>query len=726
MNIIVKQRDYTDCGAACLASVAAHYKLAVPVARIRQYSGTDQKGTNVLGMIEAANKLGFEAKGVRATMDSLTKIPTPAVAHLIVKGKLHHYVVIYKVTDKYIEVMDPGHGKMRQIPLAEFEGEWSKVLVLMMPDESFKPGNKLTSKFKRFSGLISPHKNVLTQIIFGAVIYTILGLSTSIFVQKIIDHVLIDGNRNLLNIMSMGMLGIVLLQVLIGTGRSVFTLKIGQQIDANLILGYYKHLLKLPQHFFDTMRVGEIISRVNDAVKIRLFINDVSVNLLVNVFIILFSFGLMFTYYWKLAVIMLTIIPAYILIYFVTNLVNKSIQRKAMEDSAELESQLVESITTANTIKRFGLEEFSNSKTEKRFVKLLKSLYKSGINSVFSNTSSDAISQVFTIILLWAGAGYVLDGQITPGELISFYTLIGYFTRPAAALINMNKTIQDALIAADRLFEIMDLEQENNEDKFNFNAENVGDIRFEHVSFRYGTRKRVFEDLNLTIPRGQMTAIVGESGSGKSTLMSLLQNLYPIQQGNIFIGDYALKYIRNADLRRLVAVVPQNIDLFTGNVLDNIAVGDYQPDIQLIVNICQSLGILSFIESLPNGFSTELGENGASLSGGQKQRIAIARALYRKPEILLLDEATSSLDSHAEQYVQKMIDYLVQEGKTVIVIAHRLSTVKRADKIMVMLEGKVVAEGCHEELLLSSSHYDQLWAQQMSAISYNDSQLVTG
>lgn len=708
----IKQRDITDCGAACLASVSAHYKLKLPVARIRQFAGTDKKGTNVLGLIEAATKLGFEAKGVRGTLDSLSKIPLPAIAHIVVKKQLQHYVVIYKVTDKYIEVMDPGDGKIHRKSIAEFTEEWTGVLVLLLPNESFTQGNEKVANSLRFWQLIQPHKSIVIQALFGALVYTILGLSTSIFVQKITDYVLVDGNRNLLNLMSVIMVGILLLQLFIGTAKTIFTMRTGQQIDARLILGYYKHLLKLPQQFFDTMRVGEIISRVNDAVKIRTFINDVSINLVVNIFIVFLSFGLMFTYYWKLALLMLTVIPVYLLIYFITNKLNKKIQRKLMEDSAELESQLVESLNAVGTIKRFGLEEFTNTKTETRFIQLLRTVYKSGLNSVFSGTSSELVSHLLTILLLWIGAGYVLDNEITPGELFSFYTLIGYFTGPAASLIGANRVIQDAVIAADRLFEIMDLEIENDASNVSLTKDLIGDIRFENVAFRYGTRVTVFDDLNLNITTGTFTAIVGESGSGKSTLMALLQNIYPIQKGSIFIGKYAIKYLNNASLRNLLSVVPQTIDLFAGNVIDNIAVGDYEPDMQRIVDICSQLGIINFIEALPEGFQTYLGENGATLSGGQKQRIAIARALYRDPDILILDEATSSLDSASEQYVQRTIEHLLKQQKTIIIIAHRLSTIKKANKIIVLDKGKVVEEGSHQEMIASGGHYSRLWKQQ--------------
>lgn len=714
MSIKVKQRDITDCGAACLASVAAHYKLDLPVARIRQLAGTDKKGTTVLGMVSAARKLSFEAKGVKGSFDSLFKIPTPAIAHILVDNILQHYVVIYKVNKKFISVMDPIDGQMRRKAHEEFKAEWTGTLVLLLPAEEFQPGNDKTSIQIRFWNLIRPHKSILIQALFGAIVYTILGLSTSIFVQKLVDFVLVDGNRNLLNLMGIAMLLTLVIQLFIGTAKTIFTLKTGQMIDAQLILGYYKHLLKLPQQFFDTMRVGEIISRISDAVKIRTFLNDVSINFLVNIFIVFFSFVMMFSYYWKLALLMLSVIPVYLLIYMVTNKLNKKAQRKLMEDSAELESQLVESLNAVGTIKRFGLEQHANEKTEVRFVKLLQTGYNSNINAVFSGTSSELISRLLTIVLLWTGAGFVLDNLLTPGELLSFYTLISYFTGPISALVGMNKTLQDAMIASDRLFEIMDLERENEENQIALSPEQIGDIRFEQVSFRYGTRINVFEDFSLSIPKGKFTAIVGESGSGKSTLMAMLQNIYPIQQGNISIGKYDLKYISTASLRQTIAVVPQKIDLFAGNVIDNIAIGDQEPNMQQILDIAEQLGILDFIETLPRGFQTYLGENGTTLSGGQRQRIAIARALYRKPEILILDEATSSLDSASEQYVQKTIDLLKASQKTVIVIAHRLSTLNHADKIIVLDKGKVVEEGTHHELLYKNdSAYATLWKLQM-------------
>jgi ATP-binding cassette subfamily B protein len=716
-NIKVKQHDITDCGAACLASVAAHYGLKLPVSRIRQYAFTDKKGTNVLGMIEAAQKLGFEAKGVKGTFESLKEIPKPAIAHIIVKGQLQHFVVIYKVTKTHVIIMDPGDGKLYKRTNEKFKKQWTGVLILMLPAENFVKGNQKKSPMRSFFELIRPHKTVMGEALFGAVIYSILGLSTSVYIGKITDYVLVDHNLNLLNLMGVVMILIIIFRTLIGAMKSILALKTGQRIDASLILGYYKHLLSLPQQFFDTMRVGEIISRINDAVKIRVFINNVSLDLVVNMLILLFTLGLMLVYSWKLAVITLLSAPLFLLVYFFFNRQNKKYQRKIMESSADLEAHLVESLNSVSTIKRFGTENFANIRTEIRFVGLLKNTYRSIFNSIVAGGGIEFVSAGITVAVLWAGSNYVINQEMTPGTLMLFYSLVGYVLGPVGKLISSNQTIQDALIAADRLFQILDLEQEEDgSEKIRLEREMIGDIRFANVSFRYGSRKQVFQSLNLTIEKGKTTAVVGESGSGKTTLVSLIQHLYPVQSGSIQIGNYNITQLSNESLRRLVGSVPQQIELFAGNIVDNIALGDFDPDMKKIIELSEQLGIREFIEKLPNSYLTPIGEHGASLSGGERQRIAIARALYKDPEILIFDEATSSLDSVSEKYVKQTLSDLAKQGKTIIIIAHRLSTVKDADTIVVLESGKVSETGSHNQLIENKGVYWKLWNEQFRTI----------
>jgi len=383
-----------------------------------------------------------------------------------------------------------------------------------------------------------------------------------------------------------------------------------------------------------------------------------------------------------------------------------------MESAADLEAQLVESLNSAGTIKRFSLEEFSNFKTETRFVALLETVYKSGLNSVFSSISSSFITQLIILLLLWVGTGFVLKTEITPGELLSFYAVVGYFTGPVTSIIGFNRSLQDARIAADRLFEIFDLEIDDESDKIDLKPDLINDIHFENVKFRYGTRIDVFDSLNLKIQKGGITAIVGESGSGKTTLVSLLQNLYPLQKGHIRIGQFDILHFTNRSLRKIISVVPQKVDLFTGNFIENIAIGELFPDTAKVLMVCEKLGMTKFIERLPDGFRTCIGENGANLSGGQKQQIAIARALYRDPEVLILDEATSSLDSLAETFVKSVLKLLKEENKTVIVIAHRLSTINLADRLIVLDKGKVIQEGTFAELSATEGHFRKMWSHQ--------------
>ena len=711
-STLIKQHDMRDCGAACLASVAGHYGLQLPIAKIRQLCHTDKRGTNALGLIQGLEQMGFNAKGVKASLENLPQAPLPAIAHTIFKEQFQHYVVIYKIHKGKISVMNPAYGKIETYTTEEFAKIWTGVLILLEPNEYFEQRNEKTSLYQRFYQLIQPHRSILLQALVGAIFYTLLGLSTSIYIQKITDYVLVDGNRRLLNLLSLIMIVLLLFQIFLGVMKSVLTLQTGQKIDKYLILGYYKHLLKLPQRFFDTMRVGEIISRVNDAVKIRTFINDVSIQIVVNVFIVLFSFALMFTYYWKLALIVALVIPFYLGIYIITNWLNKKVERRMMEESAELESHLVESLNAVKTIKQFGAEIYANNKTDIHFSTLLKTIYKSVLNSLFSGNASEFVSRIFTIVLLWVGAGYVIDREITPGELLSFYALIGYFTSPVSQLIGMNKSTQNALIASDRLFEIMDLEQEEVTDKIELTAEQIGNINFENVTFSYGSRREVFKDFSCVIEKGKTTAIVGESGSGKTTLATLIQNLYPVNSGKITIGDYEVQYLSHYSLRTLIGVVPQQIDLFSGNVIENIAFGEDFPDMQRVIDLTKQLGILSFIEQLPNGFQTHLGENGSQLSGGQRQRIAIARALYKNPEILILDEATSSLDTDSEQVIQATLNELKRTGKTLIVIAHRLSTIAHSDTILVLKNGQLIEQGTHQELLARETTYKAMWEKQ--------------
>lgn len=526
--ICIKQHDITDCGAACLAAVAWYHKLRIPISKIREYAKTDRKGTNILGMIQAAEKLGFSAKGVKGTPEALKEIPLPAIAHVVLPNGLHHFVVVYKITDKYILVADPAKGLEKMKP-EDFYAVWSGVLVLLAPNLEFQSGDKRDSHWERFYALVKPYPMLLWECLVASLVYTLLGLAMSKYVEYLLDDVFPNGNSKLLNMLSIGMLGVLVFKMLFGWARQSLLMYVANNIDATLILGYYKHILRLPQSFFDTRRVGEIISRVNDAVKIRTAISSASLSVIMDSLTLLFAFALMFTYSWKLAIIAVVVVPLFGALYLALRKPISRTQRGIMEKSSELESQLVSSITNMQTIRSFRAADFHNLKTETAFVDLLRMVRKSAYQSMTSGTVAGAIGGIAFIALLWVGGSLVLDQQLSVGELMSFYTLIGYVINPASNLIGINQTIQDALIAADRLFEILSLETEEqtHQGQFLLQGTPVDAIRLENISFRYGTRSKVLDDISLEIPTGTMTAIVGESGSGKSTIAKLLQGFYP-------------------------------------------------------------------------------------------------------------------------------------------------------------------------------------------------------
>jgi len=688
-RITVRQRDMADCGPACISSVMAYHGIRVPVARIRQLAGTDRKGTSMWGMVTALQKLGFEARGMRGTAEHLDRLPLPFIAHLENGDGFQHYVCVYRVKKDRIRVMDPGSGTLSRCERKDFREKWSgAVIVMVRRAGKIEPG-RAQSTFSRLYALIRPVSRTLLQALLAAAIYIILGLSTSIYLGKLTDQVFVTRNSGLLNLMSIVMVAITVLMTYLQVIRQLIVLRTGQVIDNQLITSYYRHLLRLPQRFFDSMRTGEILSRINDAIKIRGFINDAVISILVNFMIVLFSFLPMFMIDRQLGLLMLGIIPLYLVIYTIYNHRNRFVERCVMERAASLESQLVDSLQGATHMRQHNLSRLTRERTENRLNSFLDMVYRSGINSIRAAGGMEFINRIFTVILLWVGSGLVIRQQVTPGGLLSFYALIGYFTGPVSALVGANRTYQNCMIAADRLFEIFDLEQEKDHDKRTFRREDFGDIVFHRVCFSYGTRGDLFRELDLVIPSGRVTAIRGPSGSGKSTVASLVQHLYPVDRGRITINGCDTRYYSGESIRRLIGVVPQEIRFTPGQILENIAPGESSPDMMKISRLLESVGLRGPVESLPAGLESPLGDNGVNLSGGERQRLALVRALYRDPALLILDEATSALDPDSEFHVNRLLLGLKERSLTILLISHSSRITSLADHLLVMECGQI-------------------------------------
>lgn len=710
----IKQHDITDCGAACLAIISKQYDLSTSITKIREVAGTDKQGTNAYGMVKAAEQLGFTAKAVKGNQEAFfSEFPLPAIAHVVVDGTLLHYVVIHKITKKQVIIADPAKGIVKKSP-EEFFKEWTGVLILIVPAQTFRKGKETKSIFERFWGLLLPQKHLVIDIFIASLVITVLGILGAFYFQFIIDDILPAGIEKTLTVLSIGVVLLKLFAVLLSVLRTQLLVYLSQKLDIALLLGYYDHVLKLPMNFFGTRKVGEIISRFQDASSIRDAISNATLTVMIDT-IMAFAGGLILFFKSKiLFAIAAFMVMLYGILVLAFNKPYKKANQKQMEDNAQLTSYLVESLNGIQTVKAFNGEQTVQTETEFKFIRLLKSIFKLSRIGNAQEGLKAFVEAVGGVVILWVGAHSVLQGNMTIGSLISFNALLVYFLDPVKNLINLQPTLQTAMVASDRLGEILDLgiEKDETQQRKVSPASLKGDISIREISFRYGTRQLVLEHFSMEIKKGQRIAIVGESGAGKTTIAKLLLNLYPYEAGAITVANYALPDIQLECLREKIAYIPQETFLFSGTILDNLTFGIERPNMEDVIRCAQMAQIHEFVNALPLRYETHIDENGNNLSGGQRQRIAIARAMLKKPEILILDEATSNLDAVTEKAIQDTLDSY-SDGMTTIIIAHRLSTIRSCDAIFVMEKGRILESGSHDELMSKErSFYRNLYRAQ--------------
>ncbi len=554
---------------------------------------------------------------------------------------------------------------------------------------------------------------MLLHIFVASLVYTVLGILGAFYYQALLDDILPDGLRQTLITLSIGIILLNIFKVLLNAFRSHLLLYLSQKLDIALLLGYYRHVLQLPMNFFGTRKVGEIVSRFNDASKVRDAISGATLTIMIDTLMAIAGAIILYTQNSMMFGVAVIIVVLYGVIVTTFNQQYKKLNERTMEDNAQLTSYLVESLNGIQTIKAYNAERRADRETEKRFVKLLKSIFNLSWVGNLQTSLKGTVELIGGVVILWVGAASVLNGNMTIGQLITFNSLLGYFLDPVKNLINLQPQMQTAVVAAERLGEILDLEAEKDEREQNkLTPERLdGDIEFKNVKFRYGTRRLVLDNVDCVIRKGQKVAFVGESGSGKTTLTKLLLHLYTPEEGNILINSNNIEDIQMETLRERIAYISQETFLFSGTIMENLTLGVDDVTVDDVIEACKLAQAHEFINDMPLRYETMLEENGANLSGGQRQRLAIARAMLKKPDILILDEATSNLDAITERALDKTINEYCKD-MTTIFIAHRLSTIKDCDQIFVMEKGQIIESGTHEELKLLGGKYALLASQQ--------------
>lgn len=704
------QHDESDCAAACLSMVLKFFGREVNIRKLRTVAGTDMQGTSGYGIKVCAEKFGLSCKGFSAPDKKLiSEIPFPAIFHTC-KNSQEHYVVVESLKHNKLKVFDPAEG-IKKVPLQEFYENWTGIFFLCSPSETFVTGKEDKTPMMKFFSLLQPHKHLLSKIFASSLVLTFFGVLISFYFRFLIDEVLYSEVKATLNLCSICYLVILIFQGLLSFCRNQIIMYLGAKIDATLVCDFFYHLMKLPLSFFTARKTGEVLSRIRDTDTIRTTISSTTVSVLMDsVMILVGSFFLLKMGSGLLGVSMIPVIISSVIIWITAKPFKVLIKNRAMA-MAEKDASMYETINGISTIKALSTEKNAFRRSE---VRIVDSINKTMRLETFSNLNvniQNFISSLGTLLVYWIGSYKIFAGEMTLGQLISFITLSGFFLGPLGRLLTMQPALQEAFVAAERLSDIMELEEES----FNEgNCEEIdslkNEIEFKNLSFSYGTRGRNVQSVNLKIKKGEKIAFVGKSGSGKSTLLKLLMKFYRPEEGSIIIDGKDISEIKTENYRNLIGYVPQESLLFSGTIAENIAWGLDDATPEKIIASAYAAQALDFITALPDKFHTLVGEHGATLSGGERQRIALARILMRNPEIIVLDEATASLDSISEKAIMETVNSF--KDRTIIMVAHRLSTICNCDKIFVVDSGKIVESGTHDELIAKNGEYKKLWEAQ--------------
>ena len=718
------QLDFADCGPTCLRMIAKYYGRTYSVQYLREHAFITREGVSMLGISDVAEHIGFRTMGVRITLEQLEQeVPLPCILH----WNQRHFVVCYKIKKGKFYIADPAAGRV-VFDRTEFGRCWfstsvegkdtgTALLLELGPEfgEREEPEDAKSRKLSFFFRYLTPYKRELFQLVLGMLTVSILQLIMPFLTQSLVDTGIRDGNLSFITLILIAQLVIFIARLSVDFIRSWILLHVNTRINIALISDFLAKLMRLPLHFFDTKMVGDIMQRIGDHNRIESFMTGSSISTLFS-FVNFIVFGFVLAYY-DLSILGLFLLGNGLYVAWILAFMKyrRELDIKRFAQAAGEQSNLFQLVTGMQEIK------LNNCETEKRWeweriqVKLFKISIKGLALGQYQQLGSVFFNQTTNILISFTAARAVVSGEMTLGMMMSLTYIVGQLTAPIEQFIGFARSFQDAKISLERLGEIHQREDEEQTLALKVNAlpDNKA-LQIEDVSFSYdgADRDYVLEHINLTIPQHKVTAIVGASGSGKTTLIKLLLGFYEPNKGNIKIGDLSLKNMNPHVWRARTGCVMQDGFIFSDSIAKNIAIGAEVIDKERLLHAVTVANIRDFIDSLPLGYNTKIGMEGNGVSQGQRQRILIARAVYKNPEFIFLDEATNALDANNEREIMEHL-HQFYKGRTVVVVAHRLSTVRDADNIVVLDKGQVVEEGTHEELTARRGVYYKLVKNQL-------------
>ncbi|MEI6443013.1 MAG: ABC transporter transmembrane domain-containing protein [Nostocales cyanobacterium ELA583] len=707
-----EQQSAADCGAACLVMVGRYWGKNLSINKLRDLTNISRSGASMRSLSAAAESLGFATRPVKASLDKFAQQSLPAIAHW--QGK--HYIVIYEITKKQVIIADPAIGQ-RQLTIQEFLAGWTGYALLLQPTASLKKTQEANTPFWQLLDLVKPHFQVLLEVFIASLLIQVFGLVTPLFTQLLLDRVIVQGSLLTLNTVGFGLLIFGLFRVVINGLRQYLLDHTANRISVALMVGFIKHTFSLPLSFFESRYVGDIVSRVQENQKIQRFLTGEALSIGLDLLTVFVYVGLMFWYSPPMAVMTLAIVPPFVLLTFFATPFLRRISREVFTAGTLENSYLIQSLTGISSIRSMAIEQTVRWHWEELLNNLIKKNFSGQLISNQLQLVSSTIQSLASTGLLWFGAWLVIQNQLTIGQLVAFNMLLGNIIQPFQRLIILWNQLQEVIVATERINDVLEAQPEEDleHQPRQFLSRLVGKISFNNVTFRYHPESEIniLENLSFEILPEQTVAVVGRSGSGKTTLSKLILGLYLATDGKVLIDNQDVTSISLHSLRSQIGVVDQDTFLFGGTIRENITIAHPEASLEEIMEAAQLAGADEFIKRMPMGYETQIGEGGGMLSGGQRQRLAIARALLGNPRLLILDEATSHLDAESERIIQNNLKKILQ-GRTSVIIAHRLSTVRHADLILVLDRGVLVESGTHEELITKKGHYFYLNQQQLA------------